>query len=237
VSLGRIFDEDAEGYDRARPSYPSGIVDAIPRGRLLEIGCGTGKLTKDLVARGDDVLGVEPGANLAALARRYAPVELSTFEEWDPAGRTFDAVVCATAWHWLDPATRVQRAFALAPALAIVDTHHGLPDAGDDLFRHQHLAYGRWEDDDQGPPQHPDDVAPLRAAELGDVEIVREVVAVTYSPDEFFAVLDTYSGHRALDADTRRGLYDELRSMMGETVTKHYLFELAVAPGAARAPG
>lgn len=233
MSLGLVFDGDADGYDRARPSYPRRIVDAIPGGRVLEVGCGTGKLTKDLVARGDDVLGVEPGPNMARLARRYAPVEVSTFEAWDPAGRTFDCVVAATCWHWLDPATRVARAAALARVVAVVDTHHVLPDDGDDLFRHQHVAYGRWEGDDEGPPPHPDEVArgerERELAAIGAVEVTEEVVGITYAPDAFLAVLDTYSGHRALDAATRRGLYDELRSLMGETVTKHYLFSVAVA--------
>lgn len=227
MNRGTIFDEDPEGYDRARPSYPPAIVDAIPRGRLLEVGCGTGKLTKDLVARGDDVLGVEPGAGMAALARRYAPVEVATFEDWEPAGRTFDAVASATAWHWVDPEVGERKAFEVAPVLAVVRTHHVLPADGDDLFRHQHVAYGRWEGDDEGPPPHPDDVP------VADGCVLRQLVGVTYAPDDFLAVLDTYSGHRALDPETRRGLYDDLRSLMGETVTKHYLFELAVV----RAPG
>jgi SAM-dependent methyltransferase len=208
VTLGLVFDDDADGYDRARPSYPRRVVDAVPRGRLLEVGCGTGKLTKDLVARGDDVLGVEPGPNMARLARRYAPVEEATFEAWDAAGRTFDCVVAATCWHWLEPATRVQRAAALAPAVAVLDAAHVLPDDGDDLFRHQHVAYRRWEADDEGPPPHPDEVERgPRASELsaiGPVEVTEEVVAITYSPDGFLAVLDTYSGHRALDERTRR---------------------------------
>ena len=223
MSLGTIFDEDPEGYDRARPSYPPTIVDAVPRGRLLEVGCGTGKLTKDLVARGDDVLGVEPGEGMAALARRYAPVEVSTFEDWDPAGRTFDAVVCATAWHWIDPAVGERKAFELAPVLAVVRTHHVLPDDGDQFFARQHEVYGRWFDDADGPPPHPDDVPVAEGC------VVREVVGITYAPDDFLAVLDTYSGHRAADPATRQGLYGDLRSLMGETVTKHYLFELAVA--------
>lgn len=222
MSLGLVFDDDAEGYDRARPSYPPAVVEAVPRGRLLEVGCGTGKLTKDLVARGDDVLGVEPGPNMAALARRYAPVEVATFEAWDPKGRTFDAVVAATSWHWVDPDIGRRKALAVAPVLAVVHTHHVLPDDGDDLFRHQHVAYGRWEDDDQGPPPHPDDVP------LAEGSVLRELVAVTYAPDDLLAVLDTYSGHRALDPERRAGLYADLRSLMGATVTKHYLFEVAL---------
>ena len=37
-------------------------------------------------------------------------VEVATFEEWDPAGRTYDAVVAGQAWHWVDPAAGAAKA-------------------------------------------------------------------------------------------------------------------------------
>jgi SAM-dependent methyltransferase len=50
------------------------------------------------------VLGVEPDARMAEWARLHGlEVEVSTFEDWNPAGRTFDAVVAGMAWHWVDP--------------------------------------------------------------------------------------------------------------------------------------
>src|SRR5947209_4923085 len=71
------LDEVAERYDRARPGYPLALVDdlvdlaCLGRGsRVLEIGCGTGQLTVPLAERGVSLVGVELGANLAAIARR-----------------------------------------------------------------------------------------------------------------------------------------------------------------------
>jgi SAM-dependent methyltransferase len=50
------------------------------------------------------VLGVEPDARMADFARAAGlPVEVSTFEAWEPAGRKFDTVVAAQSWHWIDP--------------------------------------------------------------------------------------------------------------------------------------
>jgi SAM-dependent methyltransferase len=71
---------------------------------VLDIGCGTGIVARLFAARGCRVLGVEPDARMAAVARRNGTrVEVSTFEEWDSAGRAFDLVVSGQAWHWVDP--------------------------------------------------------------------------------------------------------------------------------------
>jgi SAM-dependent methyltransferase len=54
---------------------------------------------------------------MADLARRFGTeVEVATFEDWDPAGRVFDAVVAGQAWHWIDPvAGAAQAARVLRP--------------------------------------------------------------------------------------------------------------------------
>jgi 2-polyprenyl-3-methyl-5-hydroxy-6-metoxy-1,4-benzoquinol methylase len=76
-SYGTVFDTIAAEYDRHRPTYPGELIDhacraggLAPGDRVLEIGCGTGQLTRSLAERGLSVTAVEPGANLVALARR-----------------------------------------------------------------------------------------------------------------------------------------------------------------------
>jgi len=67
-SYGTVFNEVADAYDRHRPTYPDALVDRAcevagltPGARVLEIGCGTGQLTRSLLARGLAVTAVEPG--------------------------------------------------------------------------------------------------------------------------------------------------------------------------------
>jgi SAM-dependent methyltransferase len=113
------FGEDAARYDRARPSYPAALVQRIvaasPGPDVLDVGCGTGIAARLFQAAGCRVLGVEPDARMAGLARQSGvDVEVATFEDWDPAGRQFDAVIAAQAWHWVDP---VAGAAAAARAL------------------------------------------------------------------------------------------------------------------------
>src|SRR5688500_15806174 len=75
--LGEGFDTVAEDYDEVRSGYPGTLVDAarahggIGEGaRVVEVGCGTGKLTELLVARGRRVDAVDPGARMIEVARR-----------------------------------------------------------------------------------------------------------------------------------------------------------------------
>jgi SAM-dependent methyltransferase len=119
--IAESFGSDADRYDRSRPSYPQALVDRIvaasPGPGVLDVGCGTGIVARLLQAAGCQVLGVDADARMAGLARqRGLEAEVARFEDWDPAGRAFDAVVCGQAWHWIDPvAGAAKAAQALRP--------------------------------------------------------------------------------------------------------------------------
>lgn len=112
------FGADAGRYDRARPSYPDDlvrrIVAASPGRDVVDAGCGTGISARLLAAAGCRVLGVEPDPRMAVRARQGGTeVEVVKFEDWDPAGRAFDAVIAAQAWHWVDPVAGAAKAAAV----------------------------------------------------------------------------------------------------------------------------
>jgi SAM-dependent methyltransferase len=112
------FGANAGRYDRARPSYPAELVDRIiaasPGPDVLDVGCGTGICARLLAAAGCRVLGVDPDSRMAELARQGGiETEVAKFEDWDPAGRTFDAVIAAQSWHWVDPVAGVAKAAAV----------------------------------------------------------------------------------------------------------------------------
>jgi SAM-dependent methyltransferase len=104
----RLFDQQAEAYDRFRPNYPDAVIDEllgpVPAGLdVLDVGCGTGIASRQIAQRGAKVLGVELAPRMAEIARGHGvEVEIAAFEGWDAADRTFDRVTSAQAWHWLD---------------------------------------------------------------------------------------------------------------------------------------
>lgn len=119
--MAESFGVDVQRYDRARPRYPTALVERIvegsPGSEVLDVGCGTGIAARQFQAAGCTVLGVEPDARMAEFAQAAGvPVEVATFEAWQPDGRTFDAVIAAQAWHWIDPVGGAAKAAALLRA-------------------------------------------------------------------------------------------------------------------------
>lgn len=157
--LRAIFDQDAELYDRARPSYPYRLISDLaelaeigPGTRLAEVGPGTGQATAALTARGAHVVCVELGPKLAAvlyrkLAHTSVEVVVSAFEDWPLPKEPFDALCAFTAWHWLDSDVRTIKAAAAlrsGGALATVTTAHVLG-CTDAFSADAQICYQRWD--------------------------------------------------------------------------------------------
>jgi ubiquinone/menaquinone biosynthesis C-methylase UbiE len=120
---GRVFDEIAAEYDRRRPAYPDELVGQACQAarigsgdRVLEVGCGSGQLTRALAARGLHVTALDPGTSLLALARQNldgaGEVEFvnADFEDALLSREQFQAVFSASAFHWADPQVSWQKA-------------------------------------------------------------------------------------------------------------------------------
>ncbi|MCU0611133.1 MAG: class I SAM-dependent methyltransferase [Candidatus Eisenbacteria bacterium] len=250
------FDAVAELYDRARPAYPPGLVDdlidlaGIGQGaRVLEIGAGTGQLTVLLAERGVSLVALELGPNLARVARRklapfeHAEVVGADFDEWVLPAEPFDLVVAATAFHWLDPATRLRKcADALRPGgtLAIVDTTWGIGHGADRFFAESQLCYARWDphhDPDFRPPTMED--LPVERDDLAGSRLFAETLHRRYLCDReydatrYCELLGTFSNVLAFDEPVRRGflscIADLIVSRFAGRIVRHDLYELWLA--------
>jgi len=104
----RSFGSVVDAYERGRPGYPIDAVRWLTGDEplsVLELGAGTGKLTRELVALGHDVHATDPDPGmLDVLARSYVVTRISqtTAEEIPVPDSTFDIVIAAQAYHWFD---------------------------------------------------------------------------------------------------------------------------------------
>jgi SAM-dependent methyltransferase len=252
--LRQTFDQAAGIYDRVRPDYPEALfgdlialAGLVPGDRLLEIGCATGKATRPLARRGFPVTCIELGGRLAAVARRNLaglPVHVveGRFEDWTPE-RPVRLVFAATAWHWIDPDVRYERAWqALRPRghLAFWEQAHVFPDGGDPFFREIQDVY------DEIGEGLPTGTARPRPGELADdrdgIEAsgLFEVVAVrqydwerVYDAEEYIELLSTFSGHLSMADWQRDRLFGEIRRRLARrpdrSVRRHWGTVLHVA--------
>jgi SAM-dependent methyltransferase len=256
--LKATFEQVPALYDRARPNYPREVFDDLAMlaqlpdaARIIEIGCGTGQATLPLAQRGYSITCVELGEQLAAVARRklidFARVEVihADFERWQPERIEFDAVVAFTAFHWIDPDVRYAKVASLLRdqgKLGVVTTEHVLAPDGDDFFLEVQEDYEAVLPDDPatmaGGPKHPDTVPDLSeeisaSGRFWNMAVRRYLWDIVYTADEYISVLNTYSGHRALDDDTRARLLARIRHRVEARpegrVRKTYLAMLNVA--------
>ncbi len=233
--LRQTFDRASDLYHSARPDYPEELIDHVVAvtglragDRLLEIGCGSGKATLPLARRGFRITGVELGAHLVAAARQnlrgFDGVEIveSGFEDWPlPPIERFDLVFAATAWHWIDPAVGYPKTWeALRPGghLAFWSATHVFPDDGDPFFAEIQDVY---EEIGEGLPPGSSRPRPGELEERRrDIEATGlfETVDVhhfdweiTYDAAGYIDLLNTFSGHIAMEPWQRDRLYGEIR--------------------------
>ena len=107
----RGFEDAGERYERGRPDYPPAAIEWLlarlelprPGARVLDVGAGTGKLTRPLLERGVEVIAVEPVEGMRALLRRTAPaadLRAGQAEALPLADGEVDGVVAGQAFHW-----------------------------------------------------------------------------------------------------------------------------------------
>lgn len=231
--LAESFGADAARYDRARPPYPDDLVErivaALPGRDVLDVGAGTGIEARQFAAAGCAVLGVEPDARMAGFARRGGvAVEVARFEDWEPAGRRFDAVVAGTAWHWVDPVAGAAKAGqVLRPGGLLAPFHHvpQLPDevAGALADAHRRVAPGSPVDLGGMKGSALDAAQPLfariadgiRSSGLFDAPEQWHVAwERTYTREEWLDQLPTFGALTRLAPDLLREVLDEVGAVV-----------------------
>jgi SAM-dependent methyltransferase len=243
-----LFDNNAANYDRARPQYPAELFEELvdyigprPCGvDAIEVGPGTGQATAALLTGGMRVTAVELGENLAAfLARKFAAqprlkVVPGAFEEVPLDAGSADLVIAATAWHWIDPATRTKRAHTLLRpngVLAVIDTVQVRDPVDRGFFDRTFPIYRRYRPDerrDEGSDAEtyePPSYSEMRESPcFTDVRLWRRRWNQRYDAVSYEALLRSYSDTARMEPAAREGLIRDLietvKAEPGGTLTR-----------------
>ncbi|HEX4032059.1 MAG TPA: methyltransferase domain-containing protein [Terracidiphilus sp.] len=260
IAPRETFNRIADQYDRMRPGYPRAVFDEIariaallpdaPETRLLEIGCGTGHATIEFAQRGLAIDCIELGENMAALARaRLASfprvaITVTDFDRFATTSR-YRLIYAATAYHWLDPQTRVRHLAALLQAagwLAVWRNHHvHTAGAGSDFHAAVQQVYAR-----EAPalaakfcgllpphllPQPEKDEWPASGL-FTAMQAHTWLWTRDYTAQQYVQMLNTHSDHQLLPKQTRARLFAQLAQLVedrGGVITREYATLLHMA--------
>lgn len=261
-----VFGDVAEIYDRVRPGYPDELVDDImasgelgPGDRAIEVGPGTGRATLLFAARKLEITGVEPSAEMAAVARdRLAAypevtIEEGLFEDYDGPGG-FRLAFGGQAWHWVPQEVRYSKAHEVLGDGGVFAWFFNLPDwtgsedvraALDDVYerlapaipsRGPGSAWTRISALDEEIVEeinHARFVDPLRDGPLfTDVEARWYRHSRHYPTGDYLDLLRTQSDHRMLEPDHLGRLLEAVEQVLhdhGEGVDLGYRTGLYLA--------
>jgi SAM-dependent methyltransferase len=251
------FDEVAELYDEVRPAYPAAMFEDIVSlsgipdgGRILEVGCGTGKATLPFAVRGYPMTCVELGEALAAFARRklanHPNVEVvtSSFEDWPIENAVFDLALFAQSFHWIDPALgpdKLARALRIGGAVALAWNVQVTSNESRDFFEVVQEVYREVAPElteNQGPLPNDVDVSPhdgtLAASGRFGIGVTRRYPwSTSYDALGYTKLLSTYSDHRQLPTTVRERLLERIATLIetrfGGWIPKAYVTVLYLA--------
>ncbi len=236
-----IHDQVAQLYHRARPGYPAALFDDIiayaalsADARILEVGCGTGQATLPLAQRGYTIDCLEPGARMAAIARANlvefpaVTVSRTDFERFSSPPASYDLLLSATAFHWVDPKIRFRKARELLKhrgTLALFWHRPVQTEASREFMDAVQLVYKTVAPEltsDYVPPPRPDQ-ATTEYEELipasgcfSELEISKRYQATTYSACAYVDLLATFSDHQMLEASKRDRLLAEIEQLIAD---------------------
>lgn len=233
------YSEIADAYNRVRPRYPyEKICRAIELAQLdkdatiLEVGCGPGTATTAFARLGFSMVCLEPSQEACFLARQncahYPDVEIMniTFEEWELETERFNAVLAATAFHWVSPEIAYPKAAdALKDNGSLILLWNTAPQPRYEVYQVLEQVYqalapslaGYEERKTQQQSLRRQGQAVINSGRFKGLVSEQLVCEVTYSIDDYLALLSTLSPYIRLDPQKRDALFEGLRETLERT--------------------
>ncbi|WP_431277636.1 class I SAM-dependent methyltransferase [Leifsonia poae] len=210
------FDQAADVYEAARPAYPAEAVSWLLEGvtgRVLDLGAGTGKLTRSLVERGYEVSAVDPSSSMLRVLQDALPgvdAHLGSGERIPLPDDSVDAIVCGQAWHWVDPAVAVPEAARVLRPGGTLGLVWNFRDESVDWVR----QLGELMQTEQAYVG--DDVEPVVGSPFGELERHETRWAQPMTLDGLLDLARSRSYFITKDAETQAAVIESLRRLAAE---------------------
>lgn len=245
----------AIAYQQVRPRYPQAVIARVVEiaqlssdSTLLEVGCGPAIATPAFAALGCHMVCVEPNPDFYQLAQEtckpYPNVELQncSFEEWELAPQTFDAVLAASSFHWIPPEVGYPKAAAaLRPEGYLILLWNKELQPSYEVYQQLAEVYqthapslNRSYEDSTTQAAILDEMGQMaiESGQFKDMVAGHIEVEVTYSVDQYLLLLNTYSPHLKLEPQQKQPLFAGLRQVLaqnGDTIQLSFVSAFHIA--------
>ncbi len=253
MDFERTFDNATSAYEQARPAYPDELYRDLLRykpldefSRVLEIGVGTGKATLPILATGCRLTGIEPGENLAAMAREKLgrcgnfTLLVQTLQEFVCPEESFDLIYAATAFHWIPEEYGYPRVRELLKPGGVFArfAYHAAQDSGRPRLAEEiQELYDRYLPRTGKAKEFGEDNAKALAETAVRYGFAGEEYHLYRFPRDFTAdgymlLLSTYPDHMNLEPENRERLFCGIHDAIerhGGIITVNYIVDLELA--------
>jgi ubiquinone/menaquinone biosynthesis C-methylase UbiE len=218
------FGRTAREYEVGRPLWPEELVDRViaelrlrKDSAVLDLGAGTGKLTRALVPRFAHVTAVEPDGEMLAVLHEVVPDAKAlrgSAEAIPLEDASVDAVFVGEAFHWFaaaDAITEIARVLQPRGGLAIFWTHWWeteppLPEPALELLREPYERFADqrnppWDERFEGSPFEP-------------LQYERLTESIVVEPDALLEMYSTTSSLAAISQEEREALFARVRPLL-----------------------
>ncbi len=239
----------ADAYHQVRPRYPQALIDRIleitplsSSSHLLELGCGPAIATPAFAQLGGPLVAIEPNPDFARIAQEtcqiYPNVRIQncSFEEWELESESFDAVIAASSFHWINPEIGYPKAKAALRSdghLILLWNKEMQP--SHEIYQQLSSIYSAYAPGlnrayetqaEQLDILNQLGYLSIDSGHFKDLISESLTVSVTYSIDQYLLLLNTYSPYLKLESESKQKLFDGLRKVLeqnGETIDLSYV--------------
>lgn len=225
MDLKYTFNEDAENYDRYRPTYPTELfrdtlnyAELSKNDQAVEIGIGTGQSTFPFLKYGLKVLAIEIGANLADYVKTkyqcYSEFKVlnEDFLESSILNKSIQLVYSSTAFHWLDQEKAFKKVHGILSeggTLALFWNHPYVNRKDDPLHQKIRAIYKKYKPNDQHDIKEFDGhtcagyCQVIKSFGFKEAEFKLYFQTRKMNADAYIGLLNTYSDHRSLEKEIK----------------------------------